>query len=907
MSDARLPNKTYSASPGPLARSSLRNTLIEDTPQISVRRKARPQQLPERKIPNSPMSDDFPTPRANTSYAPIQPIPESPASSDTQSDRESIWSKGSSRSDFDEMYDVSESESEELPIKLSASVKRRVGGGKSRFPSIVIPSPSQWPTIEKLQSTTALSPPTQVILSPRALSQLQQRSFAVPSSSAAPSLDGSMTSEELAASSCPSTPDLAQQADDEHDWEPPVQLDPSAFNLLRAINAEDEQETVETVLQMPAEAVSEMREIVESPPLTGRLLGLDTKNLKPSNTTSADDELSALSVPSPGGLFASLDSSIRKTWSGAAPTPTTSTATSFYGVPFHQSNRPVSDLPTSTATLFYSVPWGSSAGNAVEQTVSVASPQSERGPITARKLVLSPVDMMEEVDEVDETYDATLQQSATANIDRTQLWLSAQDSYMKAICEDDEVNVDGFTDVADAVPKTPEAQSSPFASDASPSKKSVRFATPEETKMKRISPIHDGTFWEGWRYAKRSQRARDVFHHRQARAEAEHVRRTSCGKQHLEQLAGKFEITSTARPAPSRPVSTMLPNQPEDETVETIAQAEKERQALEQMQSSSWALAAQKEVNGGRLLTSPIVATFKGRSDVKILDLGGQPHCSWAWSVAHEHPDASVYTTVSSDVEAHVASLAVDGPMNHHVVAAPKPWDLPFPDATFDVVSARNLYAHLKLTCPAGATADEWDLTLRDCRRVLKCGGYLEFNLLDAELVHAESAVQALGVEFAFSLRTRGYDPSAGKSFLPRLKRAGFAEIKRAWMVLPAADVVPKWTDSGITPSSTSTITPSGGKDADYFALDTMPLVERAIGVDGEVTVYEPPVTGSTKDVRGLTGLVGARAWEQWMLKLHEEMGRSEERCLEGVAKALEEGGRGLAGWRCLVGWALKA
>jgi len=899
MANTTLQATTFN--PSAPVRRSLRNTVIEDTPQVSVRR-APPQTLLERPKIISPMSDDFPTPKANTTYAPVPNIPESPASSDTQSDRESIWSKRSSSSEFDEMYDVSESETEELPLRLSASVKARVGrDNKSRFPSIVIPSPSQWPTIEKLQqSTTALSPRTNVMLSPRVLEQLQQRSLCVPASSGAPSLDGSMTSEELAVSSCPSTPDIAQQAENEDTWEAPAQLDPSAFSLLRSINAEDERDQLETVLEVPEEAVSEMREIVESPPLTGRLLGIETKNIKPANDEDADDELSALSVPSPGGFFASLDSSIRKTWCGAEPTPTTSTATSFYGVPFRSSTRS-SDLPTSTATSFYNLPWDSRPENPVEHTISLASPKSERGPITARKIVCSPTDVIAEVDEINESYNAELQQTAAANLNRTQLWLSSQNDYMKAVCEDDEV-VSSFKDVEDAVPKTPE-QTSPASAGSSPSKKSVRFApASEELKAKRISPIHDGTFWDGWRHTKRSQRARDVFQHRQARAEAEHVRRTSCGKQHVDQLNGKYEITTADRPAPPRPVSTMLPAAVEDEMKEVIAQAERERQALEQMQSSVWALSAQKEVNGGRLLTSPIVASFKTHRNVKILDLAGQVHCSWAWTVAAEHPEASVYTTVSTDAEAHVAESSLECPNNHFVAVAPKLWELPFEDNTFDVVSARNLYAHLRTLWPKGHAVDEWDLTLRECLRVLKQDGYLEFNLLDAELVHPEPASQALGVEFSFNLKTRGYDPCAGKSFLPRLKRAGFGDIKRAWMVLPVADVVPRWTDSGKTPSSTSTIT-AGAQAQDYFSID---IPERQIGPTGEIEHYDPPVTGSTKDVRAMTGLLGARMWEQWMLKLNSEMGRSEGRCLEGVSKALEEGGRGNAGWRCLVGWAKK-
>ncbi|KAK3675605.1 hypothetical protein LTR78_004689 [Recurvomyces mirabilis] len=905
---------SYSQQTAAPGRDNLRNTVIEDAPQVSLRR-APPQRLMERPKIISPMSDDFPTPRGNSTYIPV-----SPASSATQSsDEDSLWSKRSSESEYDELYDVSESEVDDLPFKLSGSVKKRMNVPKpERYPSLIIPSPSQWPTIEKLRSTTTMSPPVNVVLSPKALSHLQQRSLRVPSSSSAPSLDGSLTSEELAISSCPSTPDLQQAADIED--EAPMQLDPMALFLLQQIHPEGEQsnDQQETVIEVPQEAISEMREIIESPPLTGRLLGIDTKNLQPQTSakdmgdrSDADDELSALSVPSPGGFFASLDSSVRRTWSGASPAPTTGVAAQFYGVPFRQDAAP--PLPTSMATSFYDLPWKSRPDNAVEQTVAVASPKSDNAPITARRIMFSPTDIISEVEEIDDTYESVLQETASTNIDRTQLWLSAQTDYMKAICEDEadteEMNA-SFRDIADAVPVTPDQESQPTL-DISPSKKSVRFAagTSPVNKLKsepgkRISPIHDGTFWQGWRHAKRSQRARDVFQHRQARAEADHVRRSSCSKDHLQQLQGRYEITFTDRPAPSRPISSMLPATTEDEKKEVIERVERERQALHQMQSSAWALSAQKEVNGGRLLTSPVVSSFKVRRDVQILDIAGQVHCGWAWSVAADHPDASVYTTVSSDAEAHVAESSLDGPDNHFVIAAPRPWELPFEDNTFDVISARNLYAYLKTTWPKGQAADEWDLTLRECFRVLKRGGYVEFDLLDAELVHPEQISQALSVEFAFNLKTRGYDPSAGKNFLPRLKRAGFGDIKRAWMILPVADVLPRWTDSGKTPSSGSsgaTITP-GAKREDYFG----PNAERCIAADGSVTYYDPPVTGSTKDVRAMTGLVGARMWEQWMVKLNGEMGRHEGRCLEGVAKALEEGGKGNAGWKCLVGWARK-
>ena len=853
----------------------------------------------------SPLSDGFLTPKATGVFPPIvEERSASPASSDTRSDYSSMWSKRSSQSDFDEMYDVSESESEgDVPIKLSSSVKKRMAATKkSRYPSIVIPSPSEWPQPDKMKSaTTPLSPPIKVNITPSVLAQL--KAARVPSSSAPPSLDGSATDSELALSSCPSTPDIAQQANESPTWEVPIQLDASSISLLEHINAEDQRDQLETVIEVPEEAVEEMREIVESPPLTSRMR-LVTQSLRPPDPdepvdpVDSEDELSALSVPSPGGFFASLESSVaRHTWSAKELPPNTGIATEFYDVPWRQKRSDA--LATSTATQFYDLPWQQRPGNPVEHTVSLESDDDKPDPITAKKVSFSPKDVItevDEVDEIDESYDTALKESAAANIDRTALWLNAQTDYMKAVCEDsDEDVMDSFKDLEDAMPKSP-VQNSPVSAGTSPSKKSVRFAdeggeaadqTPELPK-KRVSPIHDGTFWEGWRHTKRSQRARDVFQHRQARAEAEHVKRTSCHAQHIGQLQGHYEIMSTQRPAPHRPISKLIPTPTDDDQKDAIQRAELERQALEQMQSSSWQLSAQKEIAGGKLLTSPIVQTFKGRRDVRILDLAGQVHCSWAWDVSLEHPDATVYTTVSSDAEAHVAESTLEGPPNHRVIAAPKTWELPFKDNHFDVISARNLFSHLKITWPKGHAADEWDLTLRECLRCLKPGGYLEFDLLDAELVHPESAAQALGVEFAFNLKTRGYDASSGKNFLPRLKRAGFQSIKRAWMVLPVADVLPRWTDSGKT------------------TVNDTSILEKSIGPNGEIEYYEPPMTGSTKDVRAITGIVGARMWEQWMFKLNCEMGRDEARCLEGVAKALEESGKGNAGWRCLVGWARK-
>jgi hypothetical protein len=41
-------------------------------------------------------------------------------------------------------------------------------------------------------------------------------------------------------------------------------------------------------------------------------------------------------------------------------------------------------------------------------------------------------------------------------------------------------------------------------------------------------------------------------------------------------------------------------------------------------------------------------------------------------------------------------------------------------------------------------------------------------------------------------------------------------------------------------------------------------------------------------------------------LRLQMEMGKDEEKLLEGVVNVLEEGAQGNAGWRTLTGWARK-
>lgn len=133
--------------------------------------------------------------------------------------------------DFDELYDVSDDDSLEdhdiTPGRTTYSMcthppssTKSYGPRRTRnqYPSIVIPSPTHWPTIQKLQKSLAtISParPPKIPLSPAVLSLL---SHGLPSSSQPPSLDGSLNSDPHATSTAPTTPDMQINPDSGDEW-----------------------------------------------------------------------------------------------------------------------------------------------------------------------------------------------------------------------------------------------------------------------------------------------------------------------------------------------------------------------------------------------------------------------------------------------------------------------------------------------------------------------------------------------------------------------------------------------------------------------------------------------------------------------------------------------------------------
>ncbi|KAF2278232.1 uncharacterized protein EI97DRAFT_431498 [Westerdykella ornata] len=808
----------------------------------------------------SPVSiDDFPTPKArifDMTQPLAQPSPRHPTPSYPAHSRVSRTD-----SDFDSLYDITDNEAE-VPLKCSASVKKIASN--SRYPSIVIPSPSAWPTIEKLQSALSAVPPSSAqLLTPsrKALSLLTTHNLQVPAHSAAPSLDGSLTSEEMDKLSCPSTPDVQKRpvSASVDDWEP-VQLDYQALETLQHLGhsstdaAQEQQET--SVIETQG---GEMQEVSRP------FLGLQIPSTSQSQSVDATP-LSALSIPSPGGFFSSLHSTARHTWSIAPKqeesTPNTSTAEQFYGVPFETRRN---TFPNRDSTLAGSTLDGHEAGLTTPKPIL---------PNVEEDLEVKEINPSKTIFQYNESYHAELQKMATVNLERTSHWLEEQDELQAALREMNDLSSPSISQGS---------HSRGSSIDKTAMKKSVKFADEVEESPVEKEPKKIDTYIQGFEYLRVRSRKNDAYIHRQTRAEAMHVRRRCMPQAHRDQLLGKFELTDPVRPAPPRPVSEFYMNDP---TVlkERIARAQTERQALDQMLPSTWVLQALRQMNGGKLLSKAAAKCVSRASAPRILDVGGVPTNDWAWQVAYDYPQATVTTVYT---HGHNLTTNVNGPDNHKHTTVPNMWTFPFPSAHFDVISARSLYELLKTDKPLGRSADEYDLCIKECFRCLKPGGILDFSLMDADIMHSGRQAQAMGVEFGFNLKTRGYDAAPTKSFLPRLRKAGFHDVHRVWMVLPMGKTAANWKD----------VLPVGAESQQQ---------ERSISADGEVHVSEAPVFGTTADVAMMTGIVGSWMYERWMLKLQMEMGKEEERLLEGVVQVLEEGAAERSAWRYLTGFARK-
>lgn len=681
----------------------------------------------------------------------------------------------------------------------------------------------------------------------------------------------------------------------------------------------------------------EMRQVSEGDPIS-RPRSAD------GVTPVSDYSFSQLSIPSPGGFFSSLQNGSRHTWCLSKP-------------------KGPSMPNTATAELFYNRPWEAcSSGNVVETVLSVEDTNQTEGPPTARQATFDLAEVAppkkrtsqqsEDTDlygpslpqptlqelrssfEYDEKYFDELKHSSGTNLDRTGSWLADQTGYISALLGEDSSSECGEEPVLD-----PQATS---VNDVAV-RRTVQFSNQVHTEVatakddcNKDSPnsepeVKEPIFLSAFQHLAETRRSRDAFIHAASRLEAVQSARVAMPEKHMTNILGQHVMTDPTRPKYAGPFSqnprrTGVFERTEEQIA--FAKAEREQAALASIEPSGWQTDALRSLYHGRLLASTAACTRLGakstlplddpscigKKRIRILDFGGMSSTSWAWSAALEWPNVKTYTVVTKEqaqMQRPAGCPKPEAPSNHRTVSVPHLWQLPFRSGHFDVISARSLHVLLKNNpVPGVPEIDEWDMTLKECMRVLKPGGYLDYMIMDSTIAHAGPRGEAMGVEFGFELHRRGYAREAGRSWLRRLKKEGFVGVKRAWMFMPMGRKPIKELEEHVHGYTGGGGWQSWRQGAKPFVPAPRPISEvstisKIVKQYMDVEAVQGPV-GSTQDVADLTGLLGARMWEEWVVKVRSESGREQSRWMDGIDEMIEEGKEQGSGWKVLIGWARK-
>lgn len=520
-------------------------------------------------------------------------------------------------------------------------------------------------------------------------------------------------------------------------------------------------------------------------------------------------------------------------------------------------------------------------------------------PVTARRIptsssqeeATSPI--KEIIDDYDPDYAQKQRTEARTHHDRTQMWLMAQKAYIKGIWDITEPEKEEPVrseseqpeeeDVPPAVPPKDDVLE-PVMTTALVRKKTVRFSeavkSPAVPRSLPSKLIHqESAYYRAFTDLIVRTSQSDAFVNRLPRFEALQSQRVSLRSAHRNQLLGKYQLSVVPLSAKKRMSTNVVrgDDKPFDDPAKL--RADKEADALSQMALPTWHVAALKLLNGGRLIAAPVhkrlarqsvMATGPNgemaRDRARILDLGGHATCDWAWHASLQYPNTKIYSVTTKAIR-QLSNSHIRGPPNHRQVAVESLARLPFGDAQFDLVRAAELHSVLKLFGENGA--DEWEGCMAEIYRVLKPGGYIEFSVLDSDIMNAGPLGNAKNVEFGFALKTLGYDPTPTRLFLGRLQRAGFESPKRAWISLP---VGPK-----------------------HAAKTRLPTSNNA---EGQTLDLEAMVSGSTNGLAAVTGLAAGWSWERWMLRSEMEKVAGELRLADiaTASAAVQEAGKGLDG-----------
>jgi SAM-dependent methyltransferase len=277
------------------------------------------------------------------------------------------------------------------------------------------------------------------------------------------------------------------------------------------------------------------------------------------------------------------------------------------------------------------------------------------------------------------------------------------------------------------------------------------------------------------------------------------------------------------------------------------------------------ALMTSKWLSFGRVLFSPVHFELKDPNEDRVLVIDGLGK-DWSYYCALKYPEATVYdigpgasssATASSDGQGEPWSTL----RNHrHICHESLTNALPFP---------MHFFACVVLRFPTALPSSVHRFILSEAKRVLRPGGYLEFSVLDLDLVNmgnrARRAVRGLKMRMQVadentSLRNISDEIMAG------LGRKGFVECNRCVVGVPVAGKLPSPDNSRNSASKrTGSIASSNSKKSGTPHAPKGPKPE--VSFSDLLNVSSP----SESTDNGITDMV-ARVGRWWYSRCYESL-----------------------------------
>jgi SAM-dependent methyltransferase len=275
------------------------------------------------------------------------------------------------------------------------------------------------------------------------------------------------------------------------------------------------------------------------------------------------------------------------------------------------------------------------------------------------------------------------------------------------------------------------------------------------------------------------------------------------------------------------------------------------------------ALMTSKWLSFGRVLFSPVHFELKDPNEDRVLVIDGLGK-DWSYYCALTYPEATVYDMgpdPSSTTSSEGASEPWSTLSNHRHICHPSLGKtFPFP---------MHFFACVVLRFPTALPSSEHRFILSEAKRVLRPGGYLEFSVLDMDLVNmgnrARRAVRGLKMRMqvadeSISLRNISDEVMAG------IGRKGFVECNRCVVGVPVAGKLPSLDDVKHTMTKRKGSTASSSSNTN----NSMPLPK---GPKPEVSFSDllNATSSSESTDNGITDMV-ARVGRWWYSRCYESL-----------------------------------